>query len=203
MDDPVKQTIATYDNLAADYVTHYVDRTPYQDLYDYFIAHLQGKRVLDVGCGAGHDVAFFTSHDLEVTGMDLSTKLLAFAKKSVPKASFTKMDMRTLEFPPKMFDGLWVMTSFQHLPKTNALKTLRGFKRVLKDSGILYISVTEGEGEGMVGKDRYQGMQKHFSNYVELEIRDLLANAGFRVLEVQRAKTKRQNSFMDIFAVPT
>ena len=54
----------------------------------------------------------------------------------------------------------------------------------------------------MVGKDRYQGMQKHFSNYVELEIRDLLVNAGFRVLEVQRAKTKRQNSFMDIFAVP-
>lgn len=203
MDNPVEQTITTYDNLAANYATHYVNREPYKGLYNYFIAHLKGKKILDVGCGAGHDAAFFTSHGLEVVGIDLSTKLLALAKKSAPKATFLKMDMRYLEFPPRTFDGLWVMTSFQHLPKVDASKTLSSFRRVLKETGHLYLSVTEGTGEGLVGKERYLGMRKYFSNYAEPEIRKLLAEAGFEVLNVQRAKTKRQNSFMDIFAVPT
>lgn len=202
MDDPVKQTVATYDNLATDYVTHYVDRKPYQGLYSYFTTHLSGKKILDVGCGAGHDAGFFTNQGLNVTGIDLSTNLLALAKKAAPKAIFTKMDMRVLEFPPKSFDGLWVMTSFQHLPKIDAPETLSGFKRVLKDSGLLYISVTEGEGEGLVAKGRYLGMKKYFSNYNETEVKKLLRDAGFTVLDVQRAETKRQNPFMDIFAVP-
>ncbi|MEK7170713.1 MAG: class I SAM-dependent methyltransferase [Patescibacteria group bacterium] len=201
--DVVGTTIAAYDRMATDYATHYQDRTPYQPLYDYFLEHLGGKEVLDVGCGSGHDAAFFTKKELEVTAIDLSANLLALAKKAAPKAKFHKMDMRNLEFPPKIFDGLWVMASFQHLPKIDAHKTLVGFRTVLKDSGLLYLSVTEGVGEGLKSKERYFGSKKYFANYTEDEIKQLITDGGFTVMDIIRAKTTRQNVFIDIFARPT
>lgn len=202
-EDVIKATIATYDKFAPHYITQYTDRTPYQPLYDYFLAHLDGKKILDVGCGPGHDAAYFTTQGLEVTAIDLSIGLLTFAGQSAPKASFKAMDMRSLEFPPKTFDGLWVMASFQHLPKTDAHKTLAGFRTVLKDSGLLYLSVTEGTGEGLMSKERYFGNSKYFANYTETEITQLLTGSGFTVADILRAKTLRQNAFMDIFARPT
>ncbi|MDP3992641.1 MAG: class I SAM-dependent methyltransferase [bacterium] len=200
--DVVKTTIATYEKLASHYTAQYTDRTPYQPLYNYFLTHLGGKKVLDVGCGPGHDAAFFTTKGLEVTGVDMSDNLLSFAVKSAPKAKFSNMDMRALEFPPNAFDGLWVMASFQHLPKKDAHKTLAGFRNVLKDSGLLYLSVTEGVEEGMKSKERYLGNSKYFAHYSEAEITGLLTDVGFTTLKIMRAKTPRQNVFMDIFARP-
>lgn len=133
----------------------------------------------------------------------MSDNLLSFAAKSAPKAKFRKMDMRALEFPPKAFDGLWVMASFQHLPKKDAHKTLAGFRNVLKDSGLLYLSVTEGVGEGLRSKERYFGNSKYFAHYTETEITGFLTDAGFTTLNIIRAKTPRQNAFIDVFTRPT
>jgi 2-polyprenyl-3-methyl-5-hydroxy-6-metoxy-1,4-benzoquinol methylase len=40
--------------------------------------------LLDLGCGAGQDAAFFASHELEVTAADFTEAALRFIPKNTP-----------------------------------------------------------------------------------------------------------------------
>ena len=55
-----------------------------------------GKRVLDVPCGVGRVSSYLVSQKFEVTGVDISDRMLEIAKKNVPNAKFIKGDMRKL-----------------------------------------------------------------------------------------------------------
>ena len=200
MSDPVSETIATYDAIADDYVQNYVDRSPWHQLYLEFTKRLKGKRVLDLGSGPGHDAKIFADHGLEVTGIDLSKKLLEHAKSKAPNAMFIQMDMRSLDFPDKYFDGVWALASLQHLPKSQIVSALKGVRKVLSDDGIFYLSVTRGEGEGLINKDRYDGNNKYFSNYSEQEITKYLQESGFQIDCF--FPEERQDKFWNIFAQP-
>lgn len=198
--DPVDETIATYNAIADSYTQNYIDRSPWQELYSTFTNRLVGRKILDIGSGPGHDAKIFTDLGLEVTGIDLSEKLIQHARSKAPDATFIKMDMRVLNFPNETFDGVWALASLQHLPKSEIIGALKEIRRVLKPTGTFYLSVTNGDGEGLVQKDRYAGNRKYFANYSEKEIQKYLEEAGFAVDFFLREE--RQNKFLNIFASP-
>ncbi len=198
--DPVAETVATYDAIAADYIRNYTDRKPWQLLYDHFLKELKGKEVLDIGSGPGHDAKIFLEAGLSVTGIDLSRELLSSAKKKAPKASFIKMDVRQMKFPDEFFDGVWALASLQHLPKKDLPTALNHIRKIIKPTGIFYFSVTRGKGEGFLEKDRYAGNRKYFANYSEEEIGDLLKQADFT--DIEFLPEERQTKFWNIFARP-
>jgi 2-polyprenyl-3-methyl-5-hydroxy-6-metoxy-1,4-benzoquinol methylase len=47
------------------------------------------RRALDVGCGAGSHCAYLHRLGYSVTGVDLNTKLIAYAKKRYPDIPFS------------------------------------------------------------------------------------------------------------------
>lgn len=198
--DPVLETIETYDNIATNYAQGYLDRSPWQPLYDYFLTNLHGKKILDVGSGPGHDAQVFSESGLNVIGIDLSEKLLKIASERVKNAQFLKMDMRRLDFPNKSFDGVWAMASVQHLPKSSVAQALSEFRRVIKDDGLLYVSVTIGDGERFETKDRYQGSRKYFAYYSRNEIISILGNNGFKLCHEVSDDTRHK--FWNLFARP-
>jgi len=110
-----------------------------EHLLTYFIENLKGKKILDVGCGHGRDARYLSERGFEVVGIDLSRNLLKIARRMAPKAKFLLMDMRDLKFGDEEFDGIWSCASFLHIPKREALETLREFRRVLKPGGLLYL----------------------------------------------------------------
>jgi len=202
-DDVVTKTIKTYEEFAEEYrKRHFDDLEKIENFADFFVRNLKGKRVLDAGCGPGRDARYFTDKGLEVIGIDLASNFIKVASQNVPNARFVQMDIRALNFPENFFDGIWASASFLHIPKEDAKRTLWGFRKVLKPSGLLYLSVMEGSGEKMVEKKAYKGKARFFAFYTKDEIKKLLEACDFRILKliVEKEKNKK-HTWINVFAV--
>ena len=65
-----------------------------------------GSKILDVGCGAGIPVARHLAGMFSLTGIDISSNMIALAKKNVPTAKFVIADVMETEFPAGRFDAI-------------------------------------------------------------------------------------------------
>ena len=71
------------------------------------LGDVQGKRMLDLGCGGGH-LAFYLAEAgaAEVIGIDLSAQMLDIARTqhAHPRISYRQMSMEQADFPSASFD---------------------------------------------------------------------------------------------------
>lgn len=171
----IKQTIDTFNRTADEYArqTAQVDMASQRSA---FLKYLNGKSILDIGCGAGRDVAWFSERGYHVTGIDLSEKLICKARECAPQAVFMNIDMRKVKFPENTFDGIWACASLLHLKKAEVAMTLQDWKRVLKKEGVLFVGVREGEGEVMEDG-------KWCADYSAQELAKYMEDVGFKILE--------------------
>lgn len=202
--DPVQITINTYNDYACEYFERNKssdDQDIMKTRLDKFIELIKGNRVIDIGTGVGSDAMYLSKKGFSVTSIDLADEFIKIAIKDVPNATFLKMDMRELTFNDNFFDGVWANCSVIHLPKSDIKKTLRGFRRILKDNGVLFISFKEGSGEKFVknkGKGNLDGAIRYFSFYTYDEIEKILKKAGFKIIG-KRTGDSRKNVWLDIF----
>lgn len=199
MDDHTSQTIQTYDAFAEDYAQINGSVGPICALLETFLRHLDGERVLDVGCGPGRDAAYFAARSLHVTGVDLSARFLALARRQVPGARLARMDMRRLAFSDGVFDGLWACASLLHLPKRDVPAALAGFRRVVRPGGLVYVGVKAGEGEELIATPRYGGRARFFAYYTPAELEALVQGAGLALLETV-VQPQGETTWLNIFA---
>ena len=189
----IKDTINFYDKNIDEYVKKTTELQD-KDWLNKFISYLSANgSVLDIGCGFGRDANFFTSNDYNYFGIDLSEKMISKAKKLTPLAKFYVMNMLDLDFKSDYFDGIWCSATLLHLNKDDALRSLSEMKRVLKPEGIIYLNLKEGKGEKIISDDRYKNAKKFYSYYSEIEIKNLLVNYGFKVLDFKLEKIPKQN----------
>ena len=80
------------------------------------IADLDGKSILDVGCGFGDFYGFLISHGKEVdyTGIDISLEALSIAKDRYPDARFEERDILSGD-SEKRFDYVVESGVFNHV----------------------------------------------------------------------------------------
>lgn len=181
--DHVKKTIAVYDAMAQKYAKKLDDFAPLPE-QERFISLLPPRaRILDVGCGPGRDADYFATKGFRVTGVDLSEKLLEIARARVPQATLYKQDFQRLRFPKQQFDGIWACASLLHLKRREVPMVLRKFFRLLKSGGTLFIMVKEGSGEADVSEELSSHLSRHFTYFQQEELKDLVRDAGFEVVE--------------------
>jgi len=193
--DPVKETIKSYEKTAKKYAKNNSVVEDIKPLLDFFVYRLKGNKVLDVGIGPGLTTQFFTDHGLKVIGIDLTNNFLKMAEKKAPKARIMQMDMRRLKFADGRFDGIFVCASFLHVPKSEALQTLKGFNRVMKKGGLIFIAVKKGDKEGFA-----KNVGKYFTLYQTDELKGLMESAGFKIIKATEEK-KNKTTWIDIFAL--
>jgi ubiquinone/menaquinone biosynthesis C-methylase UbiE len=101
---------------------------------------LQGRLVLDLGCGVGDQSAELMNRGARVIGIDANEALLQEARAhAFPNVEFRREDLRALPDLDVSADGLWcsfVAAYFPDLPTT-----LRSWKRHLRSGG--WIVLTE------------------------------------------------------------
>jgi ubiquinone/menaquinone biosynthesis C-methylase UbiE len=194
----VAKTIKTYEELAEDYYKTHFDINEIKNIADFLIQNLKGQKILDIGCGPGRDAKYFSEHDLEVTGIDLTSNFVKMASQNVPNAKFIQMDMRNLDFPENTFDGIWACASFLHVPKEDAKNTLLGFRKILKPAGLIYLSVKQGNEEKFVEKDEYKGRTKFFAFYSQDEFKNLIESCDFKIVKV--LIDNKKDTWINVFA---
>jgi ubiquinone/menaquinone biosynthesis C-methylase UbiE len=201
MEKGVKRTIKTYNEIAEIY-----DRLQYttdvsEEIIESFLREFQGQYLLDVGCGPGNDTGVFVEYGLDVSGIDLSERLLRLATGNVPQSSFLLMDMRSPAVKDGSFDGLWVCSSFIHIPRRDAKATIKEFVRVLKPDGLMFINVMEGEREGIVKSRIYLDKERFFTDYSVNDFRKMIEDEGFEIVdEMIGRETKEDAIWINIIA---
>lgn len=85
------------------------------------------------------------------------------------------MDIENITLEDNSFDGVWAVTSLLHFPKSKFGGLLARIKRLLKEEGIFFISMKEGNSEGFIESGKYPGAKRFFALYSDEELRGELA----------------------------
>lgn len=105
-----------------------------------FLDFLKERRfsglLVDLGCGSGRDVNFFSKNGLDVKGIDLDEKEISLAKKNFPEICFEIQDVEKLSFADKSIDYIFMINVIHYLDKEKAIKEVY---RTLKDGGYFFI----------------------------------------------------------------
>jgi SAM-dependent methyltransferase len=102
-----------------------------------------GRRVLEVGCGAGTDLVRFARQGAKVTGIDIATSSIAlaarnFALEKLP-ANLVVADGEALPFAERSFDLVYAHGVVQYTTDDRAL--VRECRRVLRPGGTAVFQV--------------------------------------------------------------
>ena len=92
---------------------------------------VNGKKLLDVGCGRAFAETVVRDAGGDYTGVDFVA--------SRPGMKFALADGSQLPFPAAAFDGVFCIDAFEHFPEGHA--AAREFHRVLSNRGFVFLSV--------------------------------------------------------------
>lgn len=103
----------------------------------------RGKRVLEVGCGAGTDLVRFAKGGAIVTGVDLASSAIDLARANFAQqglsADLREADGEQLPFPDDTFDFVYAHGVVQYTANDRAL--VKECRRVLKSDGVAVFQV--------------------------------------------------------------
>ncbi|RSN37950.1 SAM-dependent methyltransferase [Amycolatopsis sp. WAC 01416] len=177
-------TRESYDTVAEDYVARIgplFEQEPIsRAMLAAFAEQVRGP-VADVGCGPGHVTAHLASLGLEVTGVDLSPKMIEVARRQHPELRFFVGSMTALDLPDGELGGLVAWWSIFHLPPEVLPAVFAEFRRVLAPGGRLLLGFHVGD-ERLSPETAYGHPVTYDAYLLEPgKVADLLGRAGFEV----------------------
>lgn len=145
----------------------------------------KGAQVLDLGCGSGALATRRLSERFQITGVELSSRMVELAQRNIPTATFVRADMASVEFPPELFDGVCAFYSLTHLPQKELPTLLRRVARWLKPGGLFVASMGSGEDPGSVEDEWVGGVPMYFAGHTVQTNEELVEEAGLRVVSAR------------------
>jgi len=125
-----------------------------------FLEDINGKKILDIGCGSGLYSAILQQRGAVVTGIDISKTMLQIARQEVKDAKFHFADITDMSFPDKSFD--FAMSALMLGYVENWDQAFKEVRRILKPGGIFIFSifnpVLECREEAELGGKKYKIM---------------------------------------------
>ena len=117
---------------------------------------LDGKKVLDAGCGAGQAAADAAAQGAAVAGLDASAPLLGVARRRTPVGHFRQGDIEALPFEDESFDVVTAFNAIQYA--ADPASAVAELARVCRSGGKVAIGVwgdpSRCETEGLFGRLR-------------------------------------------------
>jgi ubiquinone/menaquinone biosynthesis C-methylase UbiE len=140
-----------YDTLAAEYAETFSgehDRKPKdRGILHRFSQEIGNRRpVWDFGCGPGQTAQYLKNLGIEISGLDLSEKLLEQARARHPEIHFRKGDMLDLDFESDSIAGAVAFYAIIHFTEEQVGTAFREVFRVLQPGGLFLLTYHVGEG---------------------------------------------------------
>ena len=109
--------------------------------YMFAAQFVEGRRVLDLGCGCGYGSSYLAEHGAkEVIGTDNSEEAIEFSKSrySAKNLRFEVQDATAIQFDSSSFDVIIAFELIEHV--NNYEKMLSGLKDALRRDGVFVMS---------------------------------------------------------------
>lgn len=101
-----------------------------------FMAFLPERaRVLDLGCGTGHESRRLATNGAKVYGVDYSDECIRIARERCPECQFAVMDFRHLNPDLGVFDGVFACASLIHIAPEELGNVVQGIAPFIKEKG--------------------------------------------------------------------
>lgn len=137
--------------------------------YMFAVQFVQGKKVLDLGCGCGYGSDYLAKHGaVEVIGIDNSEEAIEFSRSnySARNLHFEVQDAASIRYSSSSFDVIVAFELIEHLRDYE--KMLLEVKRVLRREGVLVISTPNKA--TFETKDQFHVKEFHYD-----ELKDVLS----------------------------
>ena len=113
------------------------------NLFEWIPSAIEGKRILDVGCGPGYWNRILGKMNVEYHGIDISPKTIEMAKKSKELFGLQGLlnvgNAEHLDFPDEYFDFIISEGVIHHTPNTQGC--VNEIYRVLKKNGEAHVGL--------------------------------------------------------------
>jgi len=134
---------------------------------------VEGKRVLDFGCGPGYGSHFIAASADSVVGVDVSPESLEYAARTFPRdnLSFEVIDTScVLPFEDDSFDVVMSFQVFEHVEFPE--RYLREARRVLRPGGVLLLVTPDRSTRLLPGQRPWN--RWHLTEYSERRLTDIV-----------------------------
>lgn len=139
---------------------------------------IEGKKVLDIGCGTGLMCNSAAEKGYDVTGIDLEKEGIEIARKNAPKnrrTYFVVGDFLKYNFKEGSFDSVIITDVLEHVKNDGEM--LRKIFKVLKKGGVLVLTVPAFE--FLYG--RHDKEFSHYRRYSKKKLEKELMSIGFAI----------------------
>lgn len=180
----------SYDRVADNYV-HMVATTALGDIrrqprlramMDLFADAVDGLGpVLDVGCGPGTVTAYLAARGLDVSGVDLSPRMVEHARRLHPECTFRVGSSTELDLAEASWAGVMGWWSLFNLPREVLPHVLASFAAALVPGGQLIIGTHVGDGD-VLRTEAYGGVPVRWTTHLwqPEQLVALVERAGLR-----------------------
>ncbi|MFX0113785.1 MAG: class I SAM-dependent methyltransferase [Candidatus Hodarchaeota archaeon] len=158
--------------------------------------------ILDLGSGTGipYD-KYLVKRGFDVTGIDLSSKHIAMAKKNVPGAKYIQADFSRFDFGLNVFDAVISFYAVFHIPREEHANLFTKIHSALKEKGILLVTMGTEDLELCVAE--FIGSRMAWSSYSIPTNKRIIENAGFTLVHVEEQHEDPQEHHLWILAQKT
>jgi SAM-dependent methyltransferase len=139
--------------------------------------------VLDVGCGPGTVTAHLAELGLDASGVDLSSRMIAHARRQYPGLRFSSASAAELDLAPASLGGVLGWWSLFNLPRDTVPEVLRTFAEALVPGGQALVGTHVGDSD-VVRTEGYGGLPVSWTThlYRPENLAGMLVDAGLEVI---------------------
>lgn len=149
--------------------------------FDFIKKHLSGKKILNIGCWTGGLEFFLNDFPCEAFAVDIEERALEIARNKYKKINFSLGSADKLPFADNEFDVATIFFVIEHLPHGKDLPALQEINRIMKNGGLLFLSVPAGNAISRIVDPAYfLGRHRHYS---EKKMEKMLKNSNFSIVE--------------------
>lgn len=188
MNKKVLNTQISYDQVAAEYAEKFkdeMDEKPFDcDCLDRLAREVGNLGpICDLGCGPGQIARYLQRQGVDALGVDLSSRMVAEARRLNPEVHFHQGDMLSLPDADASWGGIAAFYCIIHIPREGIVDALREMKRVLKPGGVLLVTFHIGTEIKHLDQWWEKPVDLDFAFYLPEEMETWLKEAGYELQE--------------------